>query len=75
MPSSMLVHTRISVSAPPASVAAGSSKPSVPRGSRRHAHGLDRLEAGLTMFDSADIYSQGRAEEVLGAAIAGARRY
>lgn len=27
------------------------------------------LEAGLTMFDSADIYSAGRAEEVLGQAI------
>ncbi|HTV79723.1 MAG TPA: aldo/keto reductase [Steroidobacteraceae bacterium] len=31
------------------------------------------LEAGVTMFDSADVYSQGRAEEVLGAAIAGRR--
>jgi aryl-alcohol dehydrogenase-like predicted oxidoreductase len=31
------------------------------------------LEAGLTMFDSADVYSQGRAEEVLGAAIRGRR--
>jgi aryl-alcohol dehydrogenase-like predicted oxidoreductase len=31
------------------------------------------LEAGLTMFDSADVYSQGRAEEVLGAAIHGRR--
>ncbi|HUN94230.1 MAG TPA: aldo/keto reductase [Burkholderiaceae bacterium] len=31
------------------------------------------LEAGLTMFDSADIYSNGLAEEVLGAAIAGRR--
>jgi aryl-alcohol dehydrogenase-like predicted oxidoreductase len=31
------------------------------------------LDAGLTMFDSADIYSDGRAEEVLGAAIAGRR--
>ena len=28
------------------------------------------LEAGLTMFDSADVYSDGRAEEILGAAIA-----
>lgn len=31
------------------------------------------LEAGLTMFDSADIYSDGRAEEILGKAIAGRR--
>jgi aryl-alcohol dehydrogenase-like predicted oxidoreductase len=31
------------------------------------------LEAGLTMFDSADIYSDGVAEEVLGAAIKGRR--
>jgi aryl-alcohol dehydrogenase-like predicted oxidoreductase len=31
------------------------------------------LEAGLNMFDSADIYSNGRAEEVLGEAIAGRR--
>jgi aryl-alcohol dehydrogenase-like predicted oxidoreductase len=31
------------------------------------------LEAGLTMFDSADIYSDGLAEEVLGRAIAGRR--
>ncbi len=31
------------------------------------------LEAGLTMFDSADIYSEGRAEEILGKAIAGRR--
>jgi aryl-alcohol dehydrogenase-like predicted oxidoreductase len=31
------------------------------------------LEAGLTMFDSADVYSQGLAEEVLGAAIRGRR--
>lgn len=31
------------------------------------------LDAGLTMFDSADIYSQGRAEEILGAAIKGRR--
>lgn len=31
------------------------------------------LEAGLTMFDSADVYSQGRAEEVLGAALRGRR--
>ena len=29
------------------------------------------LDAGLTMFDSADIYSDGLAEEVLGKAIAG----
>lgn len=31
------------------------------------------LEAGLTMFDSADIYSNGMAEEILGAAITGRR--
>jgi aryl-alcohol dehydrogenase-like predicted oxidoreductase len=31
------------------------------------------LEAGLTMFDSADVYSDGRAEEILGKAIAGRR--
>ena len=31
------------------------------------------LEAGLTMFDSADIYSDGMAEEILGQAIAGRR--
>ncbi|WP_044890000.1 aldo/keto reductase [Myxococcus hansupus] len=31
------------------------------------------LEAGLTMFDSADIYSGGLAEEILGKAIAGRR--
>ncbi len=31
------------------------------------------LDAGLTMFDSADIYSRGMAEEVLGKAIAGRR--
>ena len=31
------------------------------------------LEAGLTMFDSADIYSGGSAEEVLGGAIKGRR--
>ncbi len=31
------------------------------------------LDAGLTMFDSADAYSNGRAEEVLGKAIAGRR--
>ncbi len=31
------------------------------------------LDAGLTMFDSADIYSQGRAEEILGEAIKGRR--
>jgi aryl-alcohol dehydrogenase-like predicted oxidoreductase len=31
------------------------------------------LEAGLTMFDSADVYSQGLAEEVLGAALRGRR--
>jgi aryl-alcohol dehydrogenase-like predicted oxidoreductase len=31
------------------------------------------LDAGVTMFDSADIYSDGQAEEVLGKAIAGRR--
>lgn len=31
------------------------------------------LEAGLTMFDSADIYSNGAAESILGQAIAGRR--
>ena len=31
------------------------------------------LEAGLTMFDSADGYSNGRSEEILGEAIAGRR--
>src|SRR5450759_3044159 len=31
------------------------------------------LEAGVTMFDSADMYSDGRAEEILGAAIKGRR--
>ena len=31
------------------------------------------LEAGLTMFDSADIYSSGRSEEILGQAIKGRR--
>lgn len=31
------------------------------------------LDAGLTMFDSADIYSQGAAEEILGRAIKGRR--
>jgi aryl-alcohol dehydrogenase-like predicted oxidoreductase len=31
------------------------------------------LEAGLTMFDSADIYSHGQAEEILGKAIKGRR--
>jgi aryl-alcohol dehydrogenase-like predicted oxidoreductase len=31
------------------------------------------LEAGLTMFDSADIYSKGLAEEILGKAVAGRR--
>ena len=31
------------------------------------------LDAGLTMFDSADIYSQGQSEEILGRAIAGRR--
>src|SRR5450631_3537155 len=32
------------------------------------------LEAGLTMFDSADIYSAGMAEEILGEAIKGRRQ-
>ncbi|MEZ0386539.1 MAG: aldo/keto reductase [Verrucomicrobium sp.] len=31
------------------------------------------LENGLTMFDSADVYSDGQAEEILGRAIAGRR--
>jgi aryl-alcohol dehydrogenase-like predicted oxidoreductase len=31
------------------------------------------LEAGVTMFDSADVYSSGLAEEILGKAIAGRR--
>src|ERR1700689_2643700 len=31
------------------------------------------LDAGLTMFDSADIYSAGMAEEILGQAIKGRR--
>src|SRR5918997_1462813 len=31
------------------------------------------LEAGLTMFDSADVYSGGAAEEILGQAIKGRR--
>jgi aryl-alcohol dehydrogenase-like predicted oxidoreductase len=31
------------------------------------------LEAGVTMFDSADVYSAGRAEEILGKAIKGRR--
>jgi aryl-alcohol dehydrogenase-like predicted oxidoreductase len=31
------------------------------------------LEAGLTMFDSADVYSAGQAEEILGKAIEGKR--
>ena len=31
------------------------------------------LDAGLTMFDSADVYSDGAAEEVLGAALRGRR--
>jgi aryl-alcohol dehydrogenase-like predicted oxidoreductase len=32
------------------------------------------LEAGITTFDTADVYSQGRAEEVLGRALATERR-
>src|SRR6186713_3695828 len=31
------------------------------------------LEAGVTMFDSADIYSAGQAQEILGQAIKGRR--
>jgi aryl-alcohol dehydrogenase-like predicted oxidoreductase len=31
------------------------------------------LDAGLTMFDSADVYSMGQSEEILGKAIAGRR--
>jgi len=31
------------------------------------------LEAGVTMFDTADVYSDGRSEEVLGAAVRGRR--
>src|SRR6187399_1622974 len=31
------------------------------------------LEAGLNMFDSADVYSGGAAEEILGAALKGRR--
>ncbi|WP_116090736.1 aldo/keto reductase [Sphingomonas crusticola] len=31
------------------------------------------LDAGVTLFDTADIYSQGRSEEVLGAALKGKR--
>jgi aryl-alcohol dehydrogenase-like predicted oxidoreductase len=31
------------------------------------------LDAGLTMFDSADVYSMGQSEEILGRAIAGRR--
>ena len=32
------------------------------------------LEHGVTMFDSADIYSNGAAEEILGAALKGRRQ-
>src|SRR5450631_2434432 len=32
------------------------------------------LEAGITTFDTADVYAQGRAESVLGRALAGQRR-
>lgn len=32
------------------------------------------LDAGITTFDTADVYSQGRAEEVLGYALKGVRR-
>src|ERR671921_194521 len=31
------------------------------------------LEAGITMFDTADVYSDGASEEVLGAALEGRR--
>src|SRR5437773_2298767 len=31
------------------------------------------LEAGITMFDTADVYSKGASEEILGAAIQGRR--
>ena len=31
------------------------------------------LDAGVTMFDSADVYSRGASEEILGAAIKGRR--
>src|SRR4051812_27089688 len=31
------------------------------------------LDAGLTMFDTADVYSKGESEEILGAAIKGRR--
>ena len=31
------------------------------------------LEAGVNLFDTADVYSQGRSEEILGQAIAGRR--
>lgn len=31
------------------------------------------LEAGLTLFDTADVYSDGQAEDILGAALAGRR--
>lgn len=31
------------------------------------------LEAGITMFDTADVYSRGRSEEILGEALAGRR--
>lgn len=31
------------------------------------------LDAGVTMFDTADVYSEGKSEELLGAAIAGRR--
>jgi len=33
------------------------------------------LEAGLTMFDTADVYSNGLAEEILGRALAGRRQH
>src|SRR5216684_5834041 len=32
------------------------------------------LEAGITVFDTADMYADGRAEELLGCALAGVRR-
>ena len=32
------------------------------------------LEAGITTFDTADVYANGKAESILGAALAGERR-
>ncbi|MGY1844812.1 aldo/keto reductase family protein [Modestobacter sp. SYSU DS0875] len=39
-----------------------------------HACVRAALDAGITTFDTADVYAGGRAEEVLGAALAGERR-